>query len=229
MSVLPVTTDRFLKFGGCGCKNLRVRGRRLRLRCSLRTVVFLVHGRPLFCRANGPAARRQKPPNNLRGEHSDPFRRLRLTVVSCSPPSAPHASPRRGDTRHPHTIVRAPSALYLLRDKVLGRLGGRASPRRVVIVSLRRSRRQRDVHGVLEAFDASRSRSRAFDRPVVAHPGRPPGHTTRPLTPIFPRRRSAQESSMAAVSARSLSLRASNPSMGAARASVRARRAVTTR
>ena len=149
MSVLPVTTDRFLKLWRLQ-KNLR--GRRLRLRCSLRTVVFLVHGRPLFCRANGPAARRQKPPNNLRGEHSDPFRRLRLTVVSCSPPSAPHASPRRGDNRHPHTIVRAPSALYLLRDKVLGaarREGVSATGCDRLLASItsstRRSRRSRGV------------------------------------------------------------------------------------
>jgi hypothetical protein len=157
LSALPVTTDRFLKFGGCGCKKISVRGRRLRLRCSLRTVVFLVHGRPLFCRANGPAARRQKPPNNLRGEHSDPFRRLRLTVVSCSPPSAPHASPRRGDNRHPHTIVRAPSALYLLRDKVLGaarREGVSATGCDRLLASItsstRRSRRSRGVRRVSE-------------------------------------------------------------------------------
>lgn len=194
--------------------------------CSLRTVV-LVHGRPLFCRANGPAARRQKLPKNPRGEHSDPFRRLRLTVVSCSPPSA---RPPGAATIVIRTQSSEPPPLYISFEiKSWGRLGGRASPRRVVIVSSRRSRRQRDVYDVLEAIDASRSRSRASERPVVALPGRPLGHTTRPLTPIFPRRRSAQESSMAAVSARSLSLRASNPSMGAARASVRARRAVTTR
>lgn len=190
---------------------------------------FLARGKPLFCRANGPAARRQKLPKNPRGEHLDPFQGLRLTAVSCQPPSAPHASPRRGDNRH-RTQSSGPPPLYISFEiKSWGRLGGRASPRRVVIDSSRRSRRQRDVHDVLEAIDASRSRCRASDLPVVAHPGRPLGHTTRPLTPIFPRRRSAQESSMAAVSARSLSLRASNPSMGAARASVRARRAVTTR
>ena len=161
MSVLPVETDRFLKIRRLRLqKNLR--GRRLRLRCSLRTVVFLVHGRPLFCRANGPAARRQKPPNNLRGEHSDPFRRLRLTVVSCSPPSAPHASPRRGDNRHPHTIVRAPSALYLLRDKVLGaarREGVSATGRDRLLASitsstrrLRRSRGDRRVSEPIPRF-----------------------------------------------------------------------------
>lgn len=129
--------------------------------CSLRTVV-LVHGRPLFCRANGPAARRQKLPKNPRGEHSDPFRRLRLTVVSCSPPSAPHASPRRGDNRHPHTIVRAPSALYLLRDKVLGaarREGVSATGRDRLLASitsstrrLRRSRGDRRVSEPIPRF-----------------------------------------------------------------------------
>lgn len=123
---------------------------------------FLVHGRPLFCRANGPAARRQKLPKNPRGEHSDPFRRLRLTVVSCSPPSAPHASPRRGDNRHPHTIVRAPSALYLLRDKVLGaarREGVSATGRDRLLASitsstrrLRRSRGDRRVSEPIPRF-----------------------------------------------------------------------------
>lgn len=123
---------------------------------------FLVHGRPLFCRANGPAARRQKLPKNPRGEHSDPFRRLRLTVVSCSPPSAPHASPRRGDNRHPHTIVRAPSALYLLRDKVLGaarREGVSATGRDRLLASitsstrrLRRSRCDRRVSEPIPRF-----------------------------------------------------------------------------
>lgn len=130
----------------------------LRLRCSLRTVVR----RPLFCRANGPAARRQKLPKNPRGEHSDPFRRLRLTVVSCSPPSAPHASPRRGDNRHPHTIVRAPSALYLPRDKVLGaarREGVSATGRDRLLASitsstrrLRRSRCDRRVSEPIPRF-----------------------------------------------------------------------------
>ena len=123
---------------------------------------FLVHGRPLFCRANGPAARRQKLPKNPRGEHSDPFRRLRLTVVSCSPPSALHASPRRGDNRHPHTIVRAPSALYLLRDKVLGaarREGVSATGRDRLLASitsstrrLRRSRCDRRVSEPIPRF-----------------------------------------------------------------------------
>lgn len=157
LSVLHVETDRFLKI------------RRLRLQKNLVCAFvarcgpsFLARGKPLFCRANGPAARRQKLPKNPRGEHSDPFRRLRLTVVSCSPPSAPHASPRRGDNRHPHTIVRAPSALYLLRDKVLGaarREGVSATGRDRLLASitsstrrLRRSRGDRRVSEPIPRF-----------------------------------------------------------------------------
>lgn len=103
-------------------------------------------------------------------------------------PAATRTSPRRVSIEPIKSNRPGPPRFISPRDKASEAARSEASPRWVRIVPSSRSRSRRDVRGVLEAIDAFRTRSRAFDRPVSSHiPSAPEASTTNALTPRFPR------------------------------------------